>query len=388
MEITEQEKHNLRILGEVISGSALEDTISEDVIDFAVQRKVVTYFYPYLEQIDETKRDVVTSCATECSARFYRLLQVTRYIQTIFKNNNIDTAVLKGIDIARTNSVPEYRSFGDIDLLLLDKSKKEKAVEVLETVGFVQNAEQNSPHHITFSFEPRIELELHTDIARPFESNKMNDRLSEMFAFAGEKLIKKDVLGCEYYTLPEAIDGLYILIHMAQHYFAAGFGIKFLVDWICFWSKDKTDKVFEEYRDLAKQCGLDTFSDAITGVCKEYMNLPEDISEKLFIGPVLENGSLEALMREIIDAGSFGESDKSRLVALGDNSFGGMIREFHHQMKCNYPSASRCFLIWPILWVMSLVVFVRNNKKIRHVNTLSVLKNASKRGNLSQILFP
>jgi hypothetical protein len=51
-------------------------------------------------------------------------------------------------------------------------------------------------------------------------------------------------------------------------------------------------------------------------------------------------------------------------------------------MHINFPKAGKCFLLWPVLWVITLVRFLRNNKKVRDVSSRELFDNAKKRGRL------
>ena len=90
----------------------------------------------------------------------------------------------------------------------------------------------------------------------------------------------------------------------------------------------------------------------------------------------------ELFMEELMDAEEFGKKNKNRMVALRGTGFCAYFREFHHQMHLNYPKAGKCFLLWPVLWVMTLVRFLRNNKKIRSVSSRELFENAGKRGRI------
>ena len=75
------------------------------------------------------------------------------------------------------------------------------------------------------------------------------------------------------------------------------------------------------------------------------------------------------------------------MVAVRGSGLGAYTREFHHQMHLNFPRAGKCFLLWPLLWCMTLVRFLRNNRKIRHTSVRAVLRNAKARGKLVKRLF-
>ena len=89
----------------------------------------------------------------------------------------------------------------------------------------------------------------------------------------------------------------------------------------------------------------------------------------------------ELFMKELMEAEEFGKT-RGRMVALRGDGIFDYIREFHHQMHLNFPKAGKCFLLWPILWTITLVRFLRNNKKVRAISSKELFSSASKRGKL------
>ena len=63
-------------------------------------------------------------------------------------------------------------------------------------------------------------------------------------------------------------------------------------------------------------------------------------------------------------------------------SFGAYIKEFHHQMHINYPKAGRVILFWPVLWVATLLRFLKNNRKFNRAPVFEIMKKAGNRGKL------
>ena len=74
------------------------------------------------------------------------------------------------------------------------------------------------------------------------------------------------------------------------------------------------------------------------------------------------------------------------MVVLRDRGLRGYIREFHHQMRLNFPRAGKCFLLFPALWLATLVRFLRNNWKVREVSLKQVLKTADRRSHQMELL--
>lgn len=65
------------------------------------------------------------------------------------------------------------------------------------------------------------------------------------------------------------------------------------------------------------------------------------------------------------------------------------FREGHVQMKVRFPKASRCPVLWPVLWVITFICFIRNTYKVRNTTFLQTLRNfkkATRKQNLSKFL--
>ena len=90
-------------------------------------------------------------------------------------------------------------------------------------------------------------------------------------------------------------------------------------------------------------------------------------------------GELQEFMQEILSAEEFGKSGKDRMVVMRGSSFADYAREFHHQMKLNNPKHSNNILLWPYLWIKTLVVFLINNRRIRGVSSFDIVRKAGAR---------
>ena len=141
------------------------------------------------------------------------------------------------------------------------------------------------------------------------------------------------------------------------------------------------EKGRELYLRLIKESGLKGFSDTVTLACCEYLGLDE---ECVFWMQPDSGLDVEAFMMEVIEAEEFGRSSADRMVVMQGNGLWDYFREFHHQMRLTYPRISRCFLFWPILWIITLVNFVKNNKNVRNVSTKAVFSKAAQRSKIIQ----
>ena len=316
----------------------------------------------------------------------YRYLVASVQIKKAFEKAGIPFCIMKGAAAAADYPVPDVRKAGDVDILLLRPADLEQALGEIERLGFAKEEEQHSLHHVGMKHPDGCEIEVHTMFAEPFDNRKINKYLEQLVPESGKHIIYKEIMGAELPVLEDAYHAYELLLHMLQHFLRKGFGIKLLCDWVTLWNRGLSDSETDTYLRLVTESGIKGFSDVITRTCVKYLGLKRDNVTKMRLydsGKKREELEKEtaAFLDELKDAGEFGES-RERMVALRGNGMTDYIREFHHQMHLNFPKAGKCFLFWPVLWVITLVRFLRNNRRVRAVSGRELLKSAGQRGKL------
>lgn len=92
----------------------------------------------------------------------------------------------------------------------------------------------------------------------------------------------------------------------------------------------------------------------------------------------------EEFLQDVFAAEEFGKADKDRMVIVQENSLWAYAKEFHYQMKLNHPRTSPYVILWPALWLITLAVFLRNNRKLKRGRVKDILRNAGNRSRLLQ----
>lgn len=361
------------------------------VIAIAESHKVTSLLYPALEEVGlpENIWNIVDQKAEQIVRQSYRLLMLDRYVINTLQEHGIDAILLKGCGTATWYPVPELRKSGDVDLLLKNEEEALKALQILVENGFTEVKEQLSQHHVVCDSPDHIEIELHTALADPFDSEKANQFLTECQKeyFAHRRDV--DTMGVTFRLTADAYHAFYLLLHMLHHYLRAGFGIKLLCDWVVFWAKDLSDQEKQTFLRLVQGSGTLGFAQMMTKVCVRYLGMKEE--NMCFLFDV--NGESKSgekvdwpgeLMSEIFEAEEFGRSSSDRMVTLRGTKLTDYIREFHHQMKLTYPKACKIIVLYPVLWVMTLCGFIHRNRTLRKVSGRQILKNAKKRGQLTE----
>jgi len=208
--------------------------------------------------------------------------------------------------------------------------------------------------------------------------------LREQMDLLRQRIRVENVMGLDFPILEKGDHAFQLLLHMLQHFLRAGFGLKLLCDWVVLWNGKVSQTERERYLMWVRKTGLAGFSDMITSLCTEYLGLDRECAGTILTGTF--QGSQGIFMREILDAEEFGLHEQSRMVVLRGTGFADYIREFHHQMRLKHPRGSKVILFWPVLWAETFIMFFRNNRKVRGISFLQVLKSTRERSRYTKDL--
>ena len=223
--------------------------------------------------------------------------------------DGIPTVLVKGQSLAQDYPDPERRQPGDIDLLLLPSSYEAakavllpKATKVLEEEGAIWH--QGMRFH-------SVEVEIHGSIST-LMSRKLDRKLAALLEeqFQAGSFPTVSIGGADI-PVPEAgFNAVYIFVHMLQHYWSGGVGLRQLIDWMTFVSVHKREihPVILEKR--LEDLGLLHVWEVFTGFAQEYLGCPE---EKLPLAATPDAGKDARIWRYIRRCGNFGKNvDRTR----------------------------------------------------------------------------
>lgn len=339
--------------------------------------------------ITKSASDRLKSVSNKIVLQNYHLIFLARTIIQLMKQNDIPVVLLKGSGTGGLYPAPELRKSGDIDLLILNPADIDKCERVLEKAGFDRTEEQVAHHHIVYCTKEKIEIELHIMLAEPFDNRKTNQYLQNLYYTCSEHVTEKEVMGITLPIFDDAYHAFYLLLHMLQHFLRSGFGLKLFCDWVVFWKQNVPQEHCDKFMELVSNSGLKIFAQTVTAACVGYIGLePENV--QFMFGKIISVSEArkisESMICEVIEAEEFGKSSADRMVMMRGSGILGYMREFHHQMCLNFPKAGKIFVLWPFLWIYTLVKFVRNNRKLRKISSASVLKKAKQRSRLMKQL--
>ncbi|MBR1477203.1 MAG: nucleotidyltransferase family protein [Lachnospiraceae bacterium] len=389
------------------SRTEVRDKSSDDIdihslILLAKEESVLSIVYESLRAlaIDDEDKAFMDFTNKGTVTDFWQFMFIARDTLGLLSKNGINAVILKGASVARLYPVPESRKSTDVDILLENPEDFEKADRILKNAGYVNEDHSYANHHREYYTPDKRVMELHSMAVEPTDNVKLNKYVSERFASIGSEIEKKKVLSVVLPVFTDGLQAFHLLLHMIMHFLGEGFGLKLLCDWVVFWNRKVEDGEVQKFLEDVKNCGYEKFLAVLTGVCIRYLGLGVDGTGSLtesgnyiyYSGGVfcerLSSETEDEFMREIIEGGKHKKSGTERMVALKGDGILDYIREFHHQTILSFPKAGRTIIALPVLYVIVLYRFLRNNRTVRGgQSALGILKSAGERSRLARKLF-
>ena len=334
-----------------------------------------------LDKLSEEQQLTVQFITAKTVHTAIQLQVLNERLTTMLDKEGIQAITLKGCAVARFYPVPEFRKTTDIDLFVANEEDARRAVQILSKNGFKPSGKWHANHHFVLVSEKKEVVELHTAWADAFKEKHLNRYLEKLQKESDQHCQFVEWQGLKFYAYETAWQGFYLMIHMLQHFVGSGFGLRNLCDWVVLWENCDDVKARKDFWKMVCESGTTEFTKAITAICIKYLGLDQKkspVPEKCHIDQQL----VDALLRDILDAGEFGYSGSERMVGMDGNSLMAYVREFHHQMHINFPKAGKIIFFWPVLWIATLIRFLKNNRKLNRAPISEIMKKAGKRGQL------
>ena len=353
----------------------------DELLYRAGRHTVLSILYDTFEKqgLAASQAQSLTKSARGVILRNYHLLYCTKEIIDALKVKGITAAVLKGVSVAAYYKTPELRQSGDIDILLPYEDQLLSARDALSAIGYVAGEKQMAHHHLVMYNGSGIEVELHIMLAEPFDNADTNNYLNDLLRHIPENIEERNIMGYDLPVLTDGYQAYELLLHMLQHFLRSGFGLKLLCDWVVFWNRAVSEEDVAEYLRLVDESGIGGFSRMITSVCAIYLGLDRNSPLIKKMNGLMDEADVIWFIEDVLEAETFGKSSKDRMVVLRGTALADYVREFHHAMHLNFPKAGNIFVIWPVLWAITLFRFVHNNRSLRKVTTSEILKKAGER---------
>lgn len=320
--------------------------VDEALYDELSRHAIVTLVAPILPSLE---------MSTELREKWKStiLQHLAYYCNYKYEQSNLPITVpyviLKGTSASQYYDHPEFRIYGDIDIMPKREGFQAACTQLLEN-GYI---EKNAHHldefgrHRTF-FKNGIYIEVHAFFAL------FNDKHKAKYL---DDLIISNINPS--HVLPDMINGLVLLEHINQH-METGIGLRQIIDWMMFVDKYLPDERWDEFGSLANKSGLETLAVVVTKMCEKHLGLPE---RKWCANA--DNKLCEQLVEYILESGNFGNKQKD------ENHTGALILSFarspmsafsllQRRGLINWKSVKKYHWLRPFAWLYQLTRYIKN----------------------------
>ena len=273
----------------------------------------------------------------------------------LLEDAGIRVAIIKGSAAAIYYPVPEYRTMGDVDLLVSPKDYK-KAIELLRNNEYVLVGKEEDRYHTAFS-KYRILYELHKSPAGTHISDK-GDVVAD-YILSGMNHIETNTLGQDRFPiLPWKQNGMELIWHIRQHLYN-GLGLKQIIDWMMFVNYMLDDQRMSEYMPDLLACGLDQLAIVTTKMCQKYFGLR---TNNISWCNEADESLCDELMNFIMEQGNFGikaMDEKTAKVLSGYSSPKIMFNKLQEVGKAEWGILEKYPILAPVAFVYGAVFAIR-----------------------------
>lgn len=276
-------------------------------------------------------------------------------ITTAFEKAGIRHQVLKGAVLKKDYPSPEMREMSDIDLVVFDESL-DRAARILEDMGFENKG--LIKHHMIFKKQPSLCIEVHWCL---FDENVGQ---SQHVYF---KDFRSKVKEGFQYTYEFGLEDFYVymIAHMAKHFFETGCGIRNLMD-IYIYRNKYNGRMDEKYLsgELDK-CGLKDFEKHMRELA--YIWLDDKACPEFY----------ENLFAYMVDSGIYGKNENGIWGQLAKETQHSENAKLHYYfpsysfMKEKYKWLDKKPFLLPIAWIIRGACAAKSEEAKRHRDTFN-----------------
>lgn len=226
----------------------------------------------------------------------------------LFDKANVPTVLVKGQAVAQCYRKPEGRMPGDIDLIVRPEDY-EAAKTVLTSIADSTDAESADKLHFG-GMVGDIEVELHGTVHTSL-GNKINDILdsaqAELFKPGGSWTL--EINGTAVRITSIDFDALFIFVHLLQHFYCGGLGLRQLCDWARVLHTHRAQIDLNLLESRLKQMGIMSEWQAFAAFLVRYLGLPEQEAPFYSSHAEAKAAKLWKFMEEV---GNFGKKRRRR----------------------------------------------------------------------------
>lgn len=275
---------------------------------------------------------------------YWKRIDLMEQLALQFKKTGLDVMFMKGATTARLYPEPQLRVFGDIDFYMFGDNQK--SIQALKGLGI--KTEEYFNHHTQASFNGVL-LENHYDFLDR-DNHKGNlmldDELKRLAKVEGRSFPFKfeNTEVDNAYSMSPTMNAIFLMRHMAAHFFSESVALRMLYDWALFQKKYADEVDWNKTQELYKKSGMPMFPRMIQGILVSKLGLDMSFSP---IQPIC-NATTDRIWQSIIESPKSNPYKKNSARYLLYEAKVFIANRWKHQLV--FEDESYWFLFFSYTW--------------------------------------
>lgn len=312
--------------------------------------------YIFMKNLDllvpEYRGYIKKQCLSEIAV-YSRKAELMKVLVNKLDEQGIDHLLFKGFVVREYFTIPELRTFGDIDFVIR-KEDREKCDKLMKELGY----EPHDNWEPVYSYLKGTEYyEIHTDVMEIDVSDKADYK--DYYSHIWEHVVPSTLTGKKHsYEFTPEFHFLYMLTHIAKHISSSGAGIRMYLD-IAFFIKRFGNTIDWKWisREL-KKLQFQDFANIVLTAVEQWFGVKSPLSLKK-----ISDVTMEDFLNFTIEGGVYGKVGRDRNVIFlkQQNRNEEKISKFRtllfhifppvSSLKFRYSYLQKCPWLLPVAWV-------------------------------------
>lgn len=247
----------------------LPESISvDDLINIASRSHMSTLILGALLklELEESQKQFLKQVVLSRILLSYAQQNEFQQLIKVLEDNNIHSQPMKGVFMKQYYPKPELREMSDIDILI-NEDQLERAEQLLKELGYTFSSKES--HHDIYEKNQNIVLEVHWTMYDGHVDKNQHD----YFHNFSRAVLMKD--HNHTYTFSKEDFYVFMISHMAKHFYARGCGIRNLVDIYVYQQRFGATLDKAHVKRELKNCGIYDFARHMETLADIWLNQKE-----------------------------------------------------------------------------------------------------------------
>lgn len=222
------------------------------------------------------------------------------------RSEGIYTLLVKGQGLAQCYNLPNWRSSGDVDLLL-SKDNYEKAKAFILPKGVLTEPEEAGKKHLAMQTgQWAVELHGTLRVGLSKRVDRMLDKVQYDIFYGGQ--VRSWMNGRAQVFLPAANeDVVYVFAHILQHFYKGGIGLRQVCDWCRLLYTYRDSLNYKVLESRIREAGLMSEWNAFYNLASRYLGMP-DLDSRFMFQDSRFDKKADKICEFILEVGNFGHN--------------------------------------------------------------------------------